>query len=428
MMNSNTHSSNAPLHMNVILLENDKVFLYTTVCQKPDEQLFMECNVLYDFVKKNRPLRTMGNIAIKDTLEINYNVKIYMHKLGIENVRGGSYTDEILPEYMVKTLTDEFALTRLKLWNSDEMLQDIFEKYGTLADDSRGCNVAAREVADPEYVSSGESVKDSILLTELNQYRETKELVNKLNIDRSLIADVEWLHTQIVCSQHSIETLLENNNVLNMECNVVLRKVADPEYVSSGESVKYSEITQDLSWITNWIECSQTPTISSPEFITAGSSPTMLLRNISGSLQTIEKNNRIISAITMGKKEKVAKYNNIMIQLKRIYSLFCLLNENDYGPIYEPIIHLTRPDIVFDTFIYHTKNLLNINFRDNAIEEAEKLMKHFEYMIHTIINRVDEHSFYLSTFPEDYELRTMYAINMIKHYDTTNQPLKMMRD
>ena len=376
MMNSNIQNpSNAPLHMNVILLENDKVFLYTTVCQKPDEQLFMECNVLYDFVKKNRPLRTMGNISIKDTLEINYNVKIYMHKLGIENVRGGSYTDEILPEYMVKTLTDEFALTRLKLWNSDEMLQDIFEKYGTLAD-------------------------DSILLTELNQYRETKELVNKLNIDRSLIADVEWLHTQIVCSQHSIETLLENNNVLNMECNVVLRKVADPEYVSSGESVKYSEITQDLSWITNWIECSQ----------------------------TIEKNNRIISAITMGKKEKVAKYNNIMIQLKRIYSLFCLLNENDYGPIYEPIIHLTRPDIVFDTFIYHTKNLLNINFRDNAIEEAEKLMKHFEYMIHTIINRVDEHSFYLSTFPEDYELRTMYAINMIKHYDTTNQPLKMMRD
>jgi predicted GIY-YIG superfamily endonuclease len=67
------------------------------------------------------PLISIAKIYnIENDMDEDKYTKIYMRKYGIENVRGGSYTSVILPDYKIKCLRDEFNTAEDRCYNCDK--------------------------------------------------------------------------------------------------------------------------------------------------------------------------------------------------------------------------------------------------------------------------------------------------------------------
>ena len=159
-------------------LQYQKLFLYPSVKIGNDEsQLFMQLKMLLEFVKKNPPIRVLQMVCINDILEVDCYVKINMRKYGIENVRGGSYSMEILPEHFIKSIEFEFVDD---ITLRQQILNDVILKYNNIY------NIDTKS----------EITK---IQTNLQNYKDMKikyENVNKYNgqiIDRNTLNDLEWI-------------------------------------------------------------------------------------------------------------------------------------------------------------------------------------------------------------------------------------------
>jgi hypothetical protein len=92
----------------LIDLNDEKKFLYYSSSSFIDEiNLFKECQLKFDFVKKYPPIQILNVFDITNELEINFFIKYYMIEYGINNVRGGNYTDEILSDNTIEFLNLE---------------------------------------------------------------------------------------------------------------------------------------------------------------------------------------------------------------------------------------------------------------------------------------------------------------------------------
>ena len=96
------------LQIFVLELENDKWFLHISNNESYKFVNF-ECRALYEFVRKNPPIGIFESLPIFNKFEINTLTKKYMEYYGIDNVRGGIYSHEILPDYLKKSLELEFS-------------------------------------------------------------------------------------------------------------------------------------------------------------------------------------------------------------------------------------------------------------------------------------------------------------------------------
>jgi len=93
-------------NLNVILLENEKYFIYyTDTCD--EEKIFIECVLMFTFVKINKPIEIIETSWSIDSFDVDKTVKIYMAKYGINNVRGGSYQNEKLTNIQETVLRQE---------------------------------------------------------------------------------------------------------------------------------------------------------------------------------------------------------------------------------------------------------------------------------------------------------------------------------
>jgi hypothetical protein len=91
-----------------ISLENNKMFLYDSE-EKSDDEIMGNCKEVYEYVQINRPIKIVFYIPNIQDDEIDENVKLFMHEFGIENTRGGSYTDIVIPDETKRRLYQEFA-------------------------------------------------------------------------------------------------------------------------------------------------------------------------------------------------------------------------------------------------------------------------------------------------------------------------------
>jgi len=120
----------------VIALENNKYFLHLSPPIYED-YLLKECIIMYDFVKNNRPCYIESKIDLDNTsdeindivLKINYYVKYYMKKYGVNNVRGGIYTDETLPDYLLQSLYTELNITIEDYEKNIEIIENVLQTY-----------------------------------------------------------------------------------------------------------------------------------------------------------------------------------------------------------------------------------------------------------------------------------------------------------
>ena len=185
----------------VLKLQENKWFLHFASPSNEDN-LWIECATLYPYVKKHLPIKTFQVININDIFEIDFYVKKYMFCYGIENVRGGSYVDEILDDKVLHVLNIELESNKESYFSRQYVVDNLFKKYQNIKD--------IEKEKEKEYLSA-----ELLKYRELCKTIQTVSCGNKLN--RTLLDDVEWIYSHIMYVVSNIPEKIckEDSNIYN---------------------------------------------------------------------------------------------------------------------------------------------------------------------------------------------------------------------
>jgi len=100
------------LFMYFISLGEDKIFLHTDF-KKEYDVVMKECEEQYEYVNKYKPKQITFTMQVTDLYDVDKYVKIFMHMFGIDDTRGGSYTDIELPVYLKESILYEKTITTI---------------------------------------------------------------------------------------------------------------------------------------------------------------------------------------------------------------------------------------------------------------------------------------------------------------------------
>jgi hypothetical protein len=114
----------AKLYLYYIELENYKMILHAAF-KKPFEEILQDCEKIYEFARINRPIRVVYIMHDIDVYDVDKNVKLFMHMFGVDSVRGGSYDETMLPDYVIKTLEREFSILDIEHYINQERQSSI---------------------------------------------------------------------------------------------------------------------------------------------------------------------------------------------------------------------------------------------------------------------------------------------------------------
>lgn len=98
----------------VLSCSSNKFYIGKTSFDRLAERYNEHYNSKYgsSWTSKYPPVNIYDIYILKNDTDEDTYTKLYMFNYGIENVRGGSYTSIILPEYKLKILKDEFNTTK----------------------------------------------------------------------------------------------------------------------------------------------------------------------------------------------------------------------------------------------------------------------------------------------------------------------------
>jgi len=216
------------LYIFVLELENDKWFLH--VSHKDNyNHIELECQTLYSFVRKNPPLKKHEVLQTFNKFEINTLTKKYMEYYGIDNVRGGIYSDEIFPDYLIKSLELELSTTFDNYTKKTGIFYNIRNKPNLTLEDFDNKMIAYNEIIDKGYQE----------------------------ISREFFIDLEWLENKILCFEQS-ETTDLRRTIFNKEDDARYKNLLEKMEVVR---TKYFQLEDDK------IKVEVTPLLSYPKFI-----------------------------------------------------------------------------------------------------------------------------------------------------------------
>jgi hypothetical protein len=98
----------------------------------------------------------------------------------------------------------------------------------------------------------------------------------------------------------------------------------------------------------------------------------------------------------------IKKYEIIIKKMKSLYYIF-LNYTSDIEDTYNHKIHLYSPEVLLDNIFFHS-NIIKYN---NS-EVIEKFIDYFEYMYYCVINRIDEYTFDVKSYPDHFKEITKY--------------------
>jgi hypothetical protein len=95
--------------------------------KKSKDTIMYECEQLYDYVKLYSPRSVVFTMDDCELTDADKYVKIFMKMFGKDSVRGGSYTDIILPEWQKQALDLEFETATIeKLDKNEKYFENVF--------------------------------------------------------------------------------------------------------------------------------------------------------------------------------------------------------------------------------------------------------------------------------------------------------------
>ena len=101
------------LYLYFISLDNNCLFLHPDF-KKSYDDVIKECLETYDYVKLNAPDKIIYVTEIHDLYDVDKYVKMFMHMFGMENTRGGSYTEIVLRPAFLETIEHEKTIANIE--------------------------------------------------------------------------------------------------------------------------------------------------------------------------------------------------------------------------------------------------------------------------------------------------------------------------
>jgi hypothetical protein len=220
----------------VVELENNKIFLHFSPPIYED-YLFQECIVFYDFVKNNRPIKVLKVIDLNDVLEIDYYVKYYMRHHGIDNVRGGSYTHEILNKNELEFLKRETYVTNKQYENDIDIFESILQNNQN--------NKITDETIEKLNKTWNTFSRKRKLISILYDEEKYEDIVD-FYIFKTIIRDVEWLQGKIKEIHNDYNEYYENQNSEKPFGSI--KKM--PNLVNTDDKNQYKQVLERLHFLT----------------------------------------------------------------------------------------------------------------------------------------------------------------------------------
>ena len=122
----NTDPTSRTLYLYFVALEEDKMILHASF-KRSFEQILVDCETLYHFAKVYKPRRVVYVMENIDLYDVDKNVKIFMNMFGIDETRGGSYTDVILPKNIKHQLEEEFKIADIEFYLRQEKRLNLLQ-------------------------------------------------------------------------------------------------------------------------------------------------------------------------------------------------------------------------------------------------------------------------------------------------------------
>lgn len=161
----------------VIKLADEHYFLMrNNVPNITDTQLLFEAEIRYEYPKIHLPVYVYSHYKEESSTDLDRYVKQYMFSYGIENVRGGSYMEPILPDYQKKALMNEMD-TAMQTNQPDTLFDDIMQ------------------YADQVHTKNEIQQKLKELKTSYAQFKKEKLLFIDFDVE-SVRKEIVWLHTE----------------------------------------------------------------------------------------------------------------------------------------------------------------------------------------------------------------------------------------
>lgn len=118
---SNLDPSTRTLYLYFVALEEDKMLLHASF-KRSFEEVLADCEILYQYAKIYKPKRVVYVSENIDLYDVDKNVKIFMNMFGIDDTRGGSYTDVVLSEDVKQVLEAEFKTADIHFYVNQERI------------------------------------------------------------------------------------------------------------------------------------------------------------------------------------------------------------------------------------------------------------------------------------------------------------------
>lgn len=116
----------------LLKLTNNKWFVYPANKNTTIEELHHDCSIIYEYVKENPILEIEETVFFETSHDINCYVKKNMTLYGIDNVRGGCYSDMTIPSFMLRTIEHELAFSIKTIEDDRLVLNSIKEEYNEI--------------------------------------------------------------------------------------------------------------------------------------------------------------------------------------------------------------------------------------------------------------------------------------------------------
>jgi hypothetical protein len=207
-------------------LSHKKWFIYAS-SENDIKDVYLNSQLQHEYIANHLPILSHNSTKIHDVLDIDYFVKKYMRMYGINNVRGGSYSNEIIPINVKEVLEKEINAT---FNDYNQIIDKSIDDYKTLSTWS----------IDKIKETKKELLRKKDLFTIENERHNTllKPFHNSNNkISRQFIVDFNWFNNMVdELINNYITVYQEINNIMNEEVYEVSNEIQE-KYINFKEKI-----------------------------------------------------------------------------------------------------------------------------------------------------------------------------------------------
>lgn len=260
----------------------EKIYIHTSNLEPTDEnnnKIIIESYISSEFVRSYTFDWYINLSKITTYTQIDSIVKKNMLKYGILNVRGGSYYENVLPDYKMKTLEEELCNLRYCLDNKIPLYNRIMQNYDSdinLSEEDIKLRIEFNRLKQKEYESilSKYNTLRYIMFENDENITLTRDFSSELDFLKTHIDTFFNLLTQIndhITNEYDILSLLQTTtaNEDNLRyCSIirVLKKIPKLFIESKKmdyDEIEYSEIS-DTEFLKQYIEVASIPIVKNP--------------------------------------------------------------------------------------------------------------------------------------------------------------------